>query len=97
MRKIIKKVQKWGEKRGLHWLPAIRQVDKLKEEVDELDNALKKADRFEIQDGIGDIQVVLIQICRNTGLDYDECLEVAYEEIKDRKGKIVDGLFVKDE
>lgn len=32
-------------------------------------------------------------------LDYNftDCLEIAYEEIKDRKGKLVDGVWIKEE
>jgi hypothetical protein len=26
----------------------------------------------------------------------EECLEVAYNDIKDRKGKMIDGVFVKE-
>ena len=40
--------------------------------------------------------VVLINIMARNGLTLEECLEVAYNDIKDRKGKMVDGIFVKE-
>ena len=31
------------------------------------------------------------------GYDFEECFELAYQEIKDRKGRWIDGTFVKEE
>ena len=50
-----------------------------------------------IIDGLGDVLVVLIGLSMQLGLDLTECLEVSYNEIKDRKGKLVNGVFVKEE
>ena len=97
MREIIKKVKQWTEDRNLHTACPIKQHEKLKEEVQELKEALEKKNLADTVDAIGDIQVVLIVMCRQIGLDYDECLNAAYEEIKDRKGKMIDGIFVKEE
>lgn len=36
-------------------------------------------------------------ICRELGYDFAECFEGAYNEIKDRKGRWVNGSFVKEE
>src|SRR5690606_8232809 len=76
---------------------ALSQIKKLKEEVQELEDALKTGDEAGIRDGIGDIQVVLLQICRLGGFDLTKALEAAYNEIKDRKGTMKDGVFVKEE
>lgn len=46
---------------------------------------------------MGDIIVTLIILCEQIGIDLEECLELAYEKIKDRKGKTIDGTFVKEE
>ena len=55
-------------------------------------------DAFEIRDAVGDIMVVLIGYCLQTGLDIVQCLEGAYKEIKNRTGKVDEnGVFVKDE
>jgi len=71
------------------------QVCKLIQEVGELsDNVCKQKD---IRDDIGDIIVVLINIAERNGLSLQECMQTAYDDIKDRKGKMVDGVFVKEE
>ena len=71
------------------------QVCKLIQEVGELsDNVCKGQD---MSDDIGDIMVVLINIAERNNLSITECLQVAYDDIKDRKGMMVDGIFVKEE
>ena len=50
----------------------------------------------ETVDAYGDILVTLIIGMRILGLDMKTCLEQAYNDIKDRKGKMIDGVFVKD-
>ena len=70
------------------------QYMKLIQEAGELsDNLCKGKD---IKDDIGDMMVVLINIMVRNNLTMDECLSVAYNDIKDRKGKMVDGVFVKE-
>lgn len=39
---------------------------------------------------------LLTEIAKDNDLTLTECLEYAYDEIKDRKGQMVDGLFVKE-
>lgn len=72
------------------------QWRKTLEEVWELHDAVFRNDHPEIRDAIGDSIVTLIIQCRFHGFDLRECLEAAYEEIKDRKGRMVDGMFVKE-
>ena len=74
----------------------LKQMDKLDEEFLELLYALRAINTDDIKDAIGDIQVVLAVMCCQLGLDIDECREIAYEQIKDRKGRMVDGVFVKE-
>lgn len=74
-----------------------RQLIKLEEEMLELKQAYKHKNRAEVIDAIGDITVVLIGFCLQQGLDYETCIESAYHEIKNRKGKVVNGIFVKEE
>ena len=70
------------------------QYMKLIQEAGELsDNICKGRD---IRDDIGDMMVVLINIMERNGLSLTECLDVAYNDIKDRRGKMVDGVFVKE-
>lgn len=72
------------------------QMTKLFEECEELSHALQDDDMEEVVDAIGDIQVVLAVMCAQLGLNIDVCREVAWNEIKDRKGKMIDGVFVKE-
>ena len=91
------KIIEWAKERGLiNEENAPKQFIKLTEEVGELASALLKKDPDETIDAIGDIQVVLIILCEQLGLDYQECLESAYNEIKDRKGKLVEGTFIRE-
>lgn len=70
------------------------QFAKLIQECGELsDNICKGKD---IRDDIGDIMVVLINIAERNGVTLTECLSVAYDDIKDRRGRMVDGVFVKE-
>jgi NTP pyrophosphatase (non-canonical NTP hydrolase) len=70
------------------------QFAKLIQEAGELsDNICKGKD---IRDDIGDIMVVLINIAERNKLTLTECLHVAYNDIKDRKGQMIDGVFVKE-
>ena len=67
---------------------------KLIQEAGELSDSLCK--EKDIRDDIGDIMVVLINIMVRNNLTMNECLSIAYDDIKDRKGKMIDGIFVKD-
>ena len=70
------------------------QYLKLIQEAGELsDNICKGKD---IKDDIGDMMVVLINIMVRNNLTITECLSVAYDDIKNRKGKMVDGVFIKE-
>jgi NTP pyrophosphatase (non-canonical NTP hydrolase) len=91
------RVAQWAEDRNLIEGSTPRlQMTKLFEECEELSHALQDDDMEEIVDAIGDIQVVLGVICAQLGLDINGCREIAWEQIKDRKGKMVDGVFVKE-
>ncbi|MBS4750339.1 MazG-like family protein [Carnobacteriaceae bacterium zg-ZUI78] len=96
MKELIKKVEQWFVDRHLHELDGHGQLTKLKEEVDELVDARLKDNRDEEMDAVGDITVVLIGYCMQRDLDFEKCLESAYNEIKDRKGKLINGVFVKE-
>ncbi len=70
------------------------QYMKLIQEAGELSDSLCKGK--DIRDDIGDIMVVLINIMVRNKLTMTECLAQAYDDIKDRKGKMIDGIFVKE-
>lgn len=74
----------------------LQQLAKTMEELGELSSAVVKNDMAGIIDAIGDVQVCLIILSMQLGLDYNECLNSAYQEIKNRTGKTVNGTFIKD-
>lgn len=98
MEQLIIKVKEWGKARGLDKSDPYRQAVKLQEEVGELAAAILRDEFIEQEDAVGDILVVLINLCVELDIsDIDDCLWCAYDEIKDRKGKTVDGVFIKQE
>jgi len=91
------RVRQWAADRNLiEGSTPRKQIDKLNEECSELYEGILDNDIDDIKDAIGDIQVVLAVMCCQLGVDIDECREIAWEEIKDRKGKMVDGVFLKE-
>ena len=72
------------------------QMIKLREEVNELADAIANDDDAEFQDAIGDCFVVLTIMAAQKDFFIEDCIAGAYEEIKDRKGRMIDGVFVKE-
>jgi len=95
MRDIIEHIEDWHHARNLIKGATDKdQLAKLIQEVGELsDNICKQRD---VSDDIGDIMVVLINIAVRNGISMEHCLKVAYDDIKDRKGTMIDGIFVKE-
>ena len=96
MEKLITKINQWFVDRNLAKGDGLGQLQKLHEEVYELAEARIINDFGAEVDAIGDIAVVLIGYCLQRGLTLEQCLASAYEEIKNRTGKVVNGVFVKD-
>jgi NTP pyrophosphatase (non-canonical NTP hydrolase) len=91
-------IEEWAEERNII-SPENRgrQALKVMEEVGETMAALARGrKRDELKDGIGDSIVTLIILAAQSGLSAHDCLHSAYNEIKDRKGKTVDGVFIKE-
>ena len=97
MNDLIEKVHRWFFDRDLAEGDGLGQLQKLHEEIYELAEARIVNDFSAEVDAVGDITVVLIGYCLQRGLNFEQCLESAYNEIKGRTGKVVDGVFVKDE
>lgn len=91
----IKSVESWAKNRGLDKTSSDKQLIKLVEEVGELAEAHNKEWRDKQIDSIGDIFVVLTIYALQNGLHLDDCVKEAYNTIKDRNGKMIDGVFVK--
>jgi NTP pyrophosphatase (non-canonical NTP hydrolase) len=91
------KVLRWASERNiLKGSTPLAQFKKTTEEVEELHDGLKAGIDVEIIDAIGDIMVTLAVIANMHSVNLDWCLHAAYQEIKDRKGQMVDGVFVKE-
>jgi NTP pyrophosphatase (non-canonical NTP hydrolase) len=87
----------WAEERGLYNQGDPKtQTLKLMEEAGEICRAVLKKDEPEIIDGIGDCVVVLTNLAHLCDTSIENCIEAAYNEIKDRKGKMSNGTFKKD-
>lgn len=76
---------------------ALKQYTKLQEESNELLIAILDKDIHEQQDALGDVLVVITILANQLGFDIEECFDLAYNEIKNRKGRTINGNFVKDE
>ena len=93
----FKKIRTWADERGLYDKGDPKtQTLKLMEEAGEICRAVLKNDEPEIIDGIGDCVVVLTNLAHLCGTSIEDCIDAAYDEIKDRKGKMVNGTYKKD-
>ena len=92
------KIDQWFEDRGIVANgKTMSQAIKTLEETTELIDAINTNNLLEIVDAVGDIYVTLRGVCVVQGIDLTECAELAYNEIKDRKGQLrADGTFVKE-
>ena len=88
-------VEQWAKDRNLITGSTPKdQFHKLIQEAAELSESLCKGK--DAKDDLGDILVVLIIIAKQLDLELIDCLAHAYEDIKDRKGEMVDGVFIKE-
>ena len=95
--KIFKKIRQWATDRGLYVSgDPITQYVKLQEEAGELAQALLKDDQPEVIDAIGDMVVVLTNLAHQRGVSIERCINDAYKVISKRKGKMINGTFVKE-
>ena len=89
-------IRQWSVERGIHTADPKGQALKLGEEFGELFEGLAKGNEDMTKDAVGDMYVVLTILSQQLGFTIEECIEIAYEEIKNRKGRMVDGVFVKE-
>lgn len=92
------KIIQWAEARGIvpNSTPAT-QLLKAMSELGELADATIKNDKYEIVDAVGDVMVCLINYCALQDINLVGCMDVAYAQIKDRKGTLLpNGVFVKE-
>lgn len=73
-----------------------KQFMKVTEELGELAEGINKDNQGQIKDSLGDILVTLIILAQDLNFDLLDCLNSAYNVIKNRKGKTINGVFVKE-
>ena len=90
-------IRSWAEQRNLlKGSDNKSQFLKLMEEIGELSHAIQKNNKMEFIDAIGDVIVVLTIMAAQQNLNTETCIDHAWEQIKDRKGKMINGVFVKE-
>lgn len=99
---LIAKINHWADERNLKQADPKIQWMRVTEEVGEIRDVLLKPTKFTdpqmaLKDAIGDTLVTIIVLAHQLDLDVTECLNIAYEEIKNRKGKMINGTFVKED
>ena len=96
--KMFENIRDWAKERGLYDKGnSHTQYVKLQEEAGELAKALLENDKAEVIDAIGDMVVVLTNLAHLEGVHIETCIAEAYKVISNRKGKMINGTFVKDE
>ena len=91
-------IRDWADSRGLYDKGDTKtQYCKLIEEAGELGRAILKDNQAEFVDAIGDMVVVLTNMAMLGGTSIETCIDAAYNEIKNRKGKMLNGTFVKND
>tara|TARA_R110000868_G_scaffold268611_1_gene527807 strand:- start:255 stop:563 length:309 start_codon:yes stop_codon:yes gene_type:complete len=100
MNQLIENVLQWGRDKNIIGENGngtrYGQAEKVLEEALETHMAVHTNDLREVKDGIGDTVVTLILLADMYGWTLEECLQVAYDVIAKRTGKMVNGVFVKD-
>lgn len=94
---LFHNIRQWADDRNLiHGSDSFRQITKLVEEVGELAHGIARGSSSEISDAIGDCVVVLTILAAQNKMAIEMCIDEAWDEIKDRKGQMRDGVFVKE-
>lgn len=93
----IQLIREWAHARNLiEGSDPKSQLLKTMSELGELADGINKGRQAEIIDGIGDVVVTLVIIAAQLNLSFEGCVAAAYDEIKDRKGRMVNGVFIKE-
>ncbi len=94
----FKLIEEWAEARNLiKGATPQAQMLKLVEEMGELASGMCKRNDEVIKDSIGDCVVVLTILAAQMSMSIEDCIAYSYDQIKDRKGRMVGGIFIKEE
>lgn len=107
LQETIDNVRAWGVAKGITGPNGkgtlLGQLAKTQEELTETRDAAVlymsgiAGEKDEVIDGLGDVFVTIILAAEMANLRIEDCLAAAYDEIKGRTGKMIDGVFVKDQ
>jgi hypothetical protein len=91
-------IVKWSLDRNLLQTTTLEtQTLKFMEEFGEFCAAYLRGDKVRAEDSLGDMYVVMVQMAKLVESNLSKCAWMAYGEIKDRKGMMVNGSFIKEE
>lgn len=97
MENTFNSIRQWAYDRGIFDNGTTEgQFLKLLEEVEELNQAIQNKDQNEFIDAVGDCVVVLTNLAAMQDIKIETCISSAYNEIKNRTGKMQNGIFVKE-
>ena len=92
-----KLILEWADNRGLlKYDNRFQQYLKGSEEFGELAKAMLENDKTEIKDALGDCVITLVILAAQLGYSLEACTEIAYNEIKNRKGETKNGTFIRE-
>ncbi|MGL4752417.1 MAG: MazG-like family protein [Aeromonadaceae bacterium] len=98
MMNMFNDIRQWAHDRNLiEGSDRFRQMVKLVEEQGELAAGIAKGREDLVKDAIGDMVVVLTILAEQSDITIESCIRCAWKEIKDRKGRMIDGVFVKSD
>ena len=95
---IEMQIVQWAEARKIipNSTPAT-QLLKAVSEIGELADATIKNNRDEILDAVGDVMVCLVNYCALQDINLVDCMQIAYDQIKNRRGILLkNGVFIKE-
>ena len=94
---LFQKIDKWAHERGIDHADPRVEFMKMAEELGELSSAYNKENQANLIASIGDLQIALVIFCKLVGVDHQQALAAAYQEIAKRTGKTTtDGVFIKE-
>lgn len=92
-----KDILQFFEEKGLYAkTDEFKQFDKLEEETAELYEALRHESKESILSEAGDVYICLLNTLHCLGLTMEDAVNAATDKVVNRKGEVVEGLFVKE-
>lgn len=96
MDNLVSEAEQWAIERELHVESPTNQIVKIGEEFGELCSAIQRQNGPAMVDAIGDMLIALNTLSLQLGLDVRDCLSIALNEVWDRKGRKIDGNYIKE-